>query len=671
MNIVERSLHRIESRGTLPCPAPELLVPAPESARRVPERGLADRRRISVCHILPALPAHGAEQLLVDLASHFDKERFDLSVILIRDEGPLAAEVRRLGIPVILLSARYRFDLSILWKIRSIVVANRIDVVHTHLITADIWGRLAVLGTKVRMVSTSHNVHINSGRIQGLLDHMLAYVTDAIVCVSSRVKASRRLVSHLPSNRLVVIENGIDLERMKSSATRSSARAALDLGPEVFAVGIVGRLTAAKNHALLFDAIETICHSGEGRNLVVLVVGEGELEAGLMEDAVRRGICAHVRFLGMRRDIPLILKALDLLVIPSTREGLPIVLLESMKARLPVIATRVGGIPDVIEDERSGILIDIEGASLARSIVRLRSDGSLRERLGAAAEASVLERFDVRHTADAYSRLYRSLVFQKGLSSPGRSLLRVLGRLPSSISGRGSPNGRSSSLRILMYHRVSDSVEPDILNTHPSAFCRHMEYLREEGYAVLGAREALEQMAAGSLPPKSVLITFDDGYRDNYTEVYPVLRRFGFPALIFPSTDFVLGNAAHPRYGGWTEKIEYLTPEQIGEMSENGIEFGSHGKSHAHLTKISLHDAESELRTSREYLERWTGKEVVFFAYPNGLYSSAHLRLIEKLGFRGAFTTHAGTNAKEASRFELCRTEVSGRDTLPDFSGKL
>ena len=670
MSNVEWGLTRSASRVEISSPASPLLIPKTEGARRGPSREVGDRRRISVCHILPALPAHGAEQLLVDLASHFDKECFDLSVILIRDEGPLADEVRRLGIPVMLLSARYRFDLSILWKIRSFVVSNRIDVVHTHLITADIWGRLAVLGTKVRLVSTSHNVHINSGRLQGVLDRMLAYVTDAIVCVSSRVKESRRQVSRLPSHRLVVIENGIDLERMESSATRLSARASLDIGPEHFAVGIIGRLTPAKNHALLFDAIETVCRSGEGKNLVVLVVGEGELEATLRKDAVRLGIADHIRFLGMRRDIPLILKALDLLVIPSTREGLPIVLLESMKARLPVIATRVGGVPDVIEHERSGILIDTESSVLARSIVRLRSDASLRERLGAGAEASVLERFDVRHAADSYSRLYRSLIFQKGLSSPSRSLLRLLGRVAPSIPGKAS-NGPSASLRILMYHRVSDSVEPDILNTHPSAFCRQMEHLREKGFVVLGAVEALDRLDAGSLPPKSVLITFDDGYRDTYTEVYPVMRRLGFPALIFPSTDFVLGFSAHSRYGGGKEKIEYLTPEQIREMSENGFMFGSHGKSHAHLTKISLYDAESELRISRDYLERWTGREVAFFAYPNGLYSLAHVRLLERLRFRGAFTTNAGTNAKDVSRLELLRTEVSGRDTLADFAGKL
>jgi peptidoglycan/xylan/chitin deacetylase (PgdA/CDA1 family) len=222
-----------------------------------------------------------------------------------------------------------------------------------------------------------------------------------------------------------------------------------------------------------------------------------------------------------------------------------------------------------------------------------------------------------------------------------------------------------------MYHRVSDSTDPDILNTPPFMFDRHMEWLREEGYCVLPAEEALRRLLEGSLPPRSVLITFDDGYRDNFTEAYPVLRKFGFPAVLFPSTDFVLGVSGHPRYKNWTEPIEYLTPEQIREMGENGIDFGSHGKTHALFPSLSRREAGSEIQESRKRLEDWTGKSVTLFAYPNGLYTEEHVDLLENLNFGGAFTTKAGTNTKETPRFELRRTEISGKDSLEDFSMKL
>ncbi|MEC4683895.1 MAG: glycosyltransferase [Nitrospirota bacterium] len=626
--------------------------------------------KVSVCHILPALPAHGAEQLLVDLLKNFDRDRFDLSVILISEEGPLAREVRNLGIPVHLFLRKSRFDFSVLGKIRSHVLENRIDIVHTHLITADLWGRLALVGTKTRLVSTAHNVFFNFGRIQSLLDHALSHITDAIICVSSRVRTSLRHEGRLSPHRLVVIDNGIDFSRMETSVTREESRKSLLLGGDDFVLGIIGRLSPVKNHSRLLGAVARVLKEHDWPNLKLLVVGEGELDSMLRDEVRSLGISDHVRFLGLRRDIPAILKALDALVIPSTREGLPIVLLEAMKAKLPVIATGVGGIPDVIEDGKTGILVDPVSGNLAEAIVRLHDDPVLRATLGHAAEEYVNRKFNVRHIVDQYSRLYRSLVFRKKLSSPQRSLLRGVAHISGVL-----PKGRSvppiSSLRVLMYHRVSDSTEPDILNTPPFMFNRQMEWLRDEGYRVLSSEEAMRGLLEGSLPPRSVLITFDDGYRDNFTEAYPVLRKSGFPAVIFPSTDFVLGVSGHPRYRNWAKPVEYLTPEQIREMAENGIDFGSHGKTHAHFPGLSRPEAGIELKESRKHLEGWTGKAVTLFAYPNGLYTGEHMGLLESLDFRGAFTTHAGTNTKETHRFELRRTEISGKDSLEDFSMKL
>ncbi|MHB1286995.1 MAG: glycosyltransferase [Leptospirales bacterium] len=628
-------------------------------------------QKISVCHILPALPAHGAEQLLVDLFRNFDRERFNLSVVLINEEGPLANEVRELGIPVFLIRRTSRFDLSIIGKIRRHILENKIDIVHTHIITADLWGRISLLGTKIPLVTTSHSIHFNSGRLQGALDHFLSHVTDAIVCVSSRVRDSRKNESRLPFHRLVVIENGIDFNRLETPVTRPMARESLGLGEEIFTLGIIGRLSLVKNHKLLLQSIAEICQGGRAHpNLQLLVVGEGELDVLLKEEVRKSGIEKNVRFLGLRRDIPVILKALDLLAIPSTREGLPIVLLEAMKARIPVIASNVGGIPDVIDHGKTGILIKPERDPLSKAIVQLMEDSSLRDRMGTAAEKFVAQKFNVCQTAWSYSRLYRSLIFQKRLSSPQRLIMKTLANfslfLPKTREKTPFP-----TLRVLMYHRISDSIEPDILNTHPTMFARQMEWLKEERYNILSATDAMSGLFTGSLKTDSVLVTFDDGYRDNFTEAYPVLKRMGLPALVFPTSDFVLGASKHPRYKNWKEEVEYLSPDQIREMSSNGIDFGSHGKTHTHFPTLSADMAEGELRESKECLEQWTGKQISLCAYPNGLYGPEHFPLLEKTGFKGAFTTNAGANTTKTHSFELCRTEISGRDSLQDFSFKL
>ncbi|EQD80190.1 glycosyl transferase, group 1, partial [mine drainage metagenome] len=192
-------------------------------------------------------------------------------------------------------------------KYRRHILENKIDIVHTHIITADLWGRISLLGTKIPLVTTSHSIHFNSGRLQGALDHFLSHVTDAIVCVSSRVRDSRKNESRLPFHRLVVIENGIDFNRLETPVTRTMSRESLGLGEEVFTLGIIGRLSSVKNHTLLLQSIAEICQGGRAYpNLQLLVVGDGELDVLLKEEVRKSGIEKHVRFLGMRRDIPVI-----------------------------------------------------------------------------------------------------------------------------------------------------------------------------------------------------------------------------------------------------------------------------------------------------------------------------------------------------------------------------
>ena len=265
---------------------------------------------------------------------------------------------------------------------------------------------------------------------------------------------------------------------------------------------------------------------------------------------------------------------------------------------------------------------------------------------------------------DVARTLYREMNFQK--ERRGLNLFRgVVGRL---FSRKSPPSG---ILRVLMYHRISDTLDSDILAVTPFAFAQQMMWLREEGWTVLPVREALLRLEKGSLPPRAAAITFDDGYRDNYDEVFPILLRQGFPATIFPVTGFVLGESEHRRYRGHYPWVPYLTVEQIREMKGAGIDFGGHTHTHPHLTTISIEEATEEISRAKKLLDEWTGEKTTLFAYPNGLYSRDHFRILDGLGYEAAFSVRPGANRAGTLRWVLRRTEISGRDSLGDFIHKM
>jgi peptidoglycan/xylan/chitin deacetylase (PgdA/CDA1 family) len=263
-----------------------------------------------------------------------------------------------------------------------------------------------------------------------------------------------------------------------------------------------------------------------------------------------------------------------------------------------------------------------------------------------------------------YRTLLRARRFQKGrFGIP--FLRRAFGTLFSH-----KPT-KPETLRILMYHRVSDTLDSDILTVTPFAFGQQMMWLKEEGWDVLPVREALLKLENGSLPLRAVAITFDDGYRDNYDEAFPILLRQGFPATVFPVTGFVLGESEHRRYRGSSPSVPYLTVEQIQEMKKAGIDFGGHTHTHPLLTKISVDAASEEISRAKKLLEEWTGEKSTLFAYPNGLYSRDHFRILDGLGYEAAFSVRPGANRAGTLRWVLRRTEISGRDSLGDFIQKM
>lgn len=217
--------------------------------------------------------------------------------------------------------------------------------------------------------------------------------------------------------------------------------------------------------------------------------------------------------------------------------------------------------------------------------------------------------------------------------------------------------------RVLMYHRVTDLGEYDQLTVTPTRFEEQLSTLQRE-CSVLGLGEALEN------DKSSVVITFDDGYLDNYLEAAPLLKKYNLPALIYLTSDFADQNASHPRYTS-KERLHMNWSEVHALQSDGSISFGSHTCTHPMLSELSDADSKREIVESKQRLEDKLGTAAVSFAYPNGNYGEREVDFVREAGYQHAVTVKPGVNRLGADPLQLRRTEVTDRDAAQEFAAKL
>lgn len=215
------------------------------------------------------------------------------------------------------------------------------------------------------------------------------------------------------------------------------------------------------------------------------------------------------------------------------------------------------------------------------------------------------------------------------------------------------------AIPVLNYHKVDE--QKIALSISPSDFEQQMKYLSEEGYHTITPTEMMNALEYGTeLPEKPIMITFDDGYLDNYTNAYPVLLKYGFTATIFVVTGFINHD---PRFMNW---------DQIREMKANGFVFGSHTVNHKSLTELSYYEAKNELLLSAEELDKQLGIEEHFLAYPTGTYNLTIAKLAEACGYRAAFTIKYGDVDEASNYYALERIPIfKGQKTFRSFFFRL
>ncbi len=237
-------------------------------------------------------------------------------------------------------------------------------------------------------------------------------------------------------------------------------------------------------------------------------------------------------------------------------------------------------------------------------------------------------------------------------------------------------SSRRHRVPILMYHSVSDAAEPGRhpyyqTVTSPRAFASQMAFLRDHNYSVLGLEEALGCMEGSRACEKPVVITFDDGFEDFYTNAFPVLREHGFSATMFLPTAHI-GDTACPFKG-----VDCMTWTQIRELREAGMRFGSHTITHPQLKGLTLHDVLEEVRGSKETMEDRMGYPVTSFSYPYAFpeadreFTNKLRGMLSDCGYENGVSTIIGTADRTGDRFFLKRLPVNGCDDARLFQAKL
>jgi len=367
--------------------------------------------KIRILFVIDSLKIGGAEVLLLDLARGLADSNYDVFVAY-STPGPLIQEFKSMDIPLYHLPRTSRIDPVLLWRITKLICQTRPHILHTHLFKSDFHGRIAGWMCRVPgVISTLHNQdYWAKNRMLGWLYGTTANFVDCLIAVSDEVRDFHIANTKIPAEKVLTILNGVNVDKFsKTNQLGQEFRSQLSIQSDTPLIGIVGRLLPQKDHLNFLRAAKIVNQSLPGARF--LVVGDGELREVLEAEAQNLGIAQEVMFCGIRRDIPAVMAAIDVLVFSSLWEGLPVALLEGMASARPVVATAVGGIPSVLEDRQSGILVPVGNSEkLASACLEILSDPVLASQMGIAGRRRVESKFSIQSMIEKTMDLYNNLL---------------------------------------------------------------------------------------------------------------------------------------------------------------------------------------------------------------------------------------------------------------------
>ena len=370
---------------------------------------------MKILHIISSAGLYGAENVLLNLVGLLKKNGSAPYLACLKNyhraDPDVYLESQKQGLPSRVVTCRYRFDMRALMDIRRFAKSEGIQIIHTHGYKSNLYGFIISRSLGIPVVATLHGWtgQTQKVRLYEKLDRWVIRRMDHLVSVAPMI--CEELASlKLNGTRITFIPNGVDTEKFNPAKIDKDARKKLGLDNSLV-IGTVGRLSKEKGHIYLIEAFAKI--SREVPEARLLIVGDGPLKDSLQLTSYSLQLKDKVIFAGKRDDLPCLYKTMDIFVLPSLTEGLPLVLLEAMSMRLPVVATRVGGMPYVLGEDGGIIVPPRHIEELKNSILLLAKDPSLQRRIGERAREKISLCFSLSSFYEKYMDMYKNIIMRK------------------------------------------------------------------------------------------------------------------------------------------------------------------------------------------------------------------------------------------------------------------
>ncbi len=365
-------------------------------------------QRIKVMQVTHDLAIGGLQQVVVSLCRSIDQAKYEVSVLCLRDLGPLSEEIESLNINVRLLPQKKgKTDYLSFFKVAKIIKEEKPHILHTHNTQPLIDGTLGALlsGWRPKIIHTDHAREFPDKKRYMIAEWLVSHFVYKIVGVSDKTTENLHVYEKIPWKKLVTIQNGIDQRRFEQTIDRNMKKKELGIPEGSPVIGVISRIEKVKGISYLLQAMPDIVK--EFPTLKLLIVGDGSERENLQLECRQLGIQENVVFTGIRNDVHQILQVLDIFVLPSISEGLPMGLLEAMAAECPVVASNVGGIPGVVGYEENALLVHPgQPKELASTVIFLLKDEQKRKNMASQLKEIFVSRYSATHMTKKYTELY-------------------------------------------------------------------------------------------------------------------------------------------------------------------------------------------------------------------------------------------------------------------------
>jgi glycosyltransferase involved in cell wall biosynthesis/peptidoglycan/xylan/chitin deacetylase (PgdA/CDA1 family) len=599
---------------------------------------------------------------------------------LVDQSNSFIRAARGFGLEVHKIPERFRFDWRVIDKLISRVKQVEPDIIQTHNVKSHFLVRLSGLARQYRWVAFHHGYTATDAkmRIFNQLDRWSLRAAHRVVTVSKAYARHLEAIG-IPGTRISIVPSAIAVESFSDLTAEHARRlrTQLGVGCDSRMILAVGRLSAEKGHACLVEAFADLCSNHPEHEARLVIVGDGPERPRLRQTADSLGIGERLILTGHVADPRPYYLAADVMILPSLVEGSPNVLLEAMTGGVPIIASRVGGVPEMIIDDVNGLLVDAKDPrSLSSTMHRVLSDAVLSRKLAANARSVAATSYAPAERARILTELYTEIERKDGPTSstvstsrPARclkALLRCLYLYSGYVGLRDlilSLIGRSRAV-VVYYHRVGES---DALSKTVDQFRADLAYLKRT-YCCMTLDELSSRLAKGvPLRKRVAVITFDDGYRDNYVNAVPLLKQAGLPATFFVATGYVGTRREFPHDQHRSDPLD-ATPrfaklewDDLRAMERDGFEIGSHTVNHTNLGQAATPELEFEIITSLAMLNARLGEKRRPFSFPWGKpadMSNEAIQSIRRAGYYAACSAYGGANARGGDPFNIMRVDV-------------